>query len=380
MTQVEEKKIEISAEDKILLARIRMGSQYPFWSYLFNFLTVKEQDGLRYKTMATDGRNIFYDKDFINQHSLKQIMFGLMHETGHVALSHISRMCHREKNKWGQAIDFAINDILVQQPKLEGVPGMLHDVKYRGMSAENIYNLLPECDDQTFDLHMEPGEGDGEEGDGASSEADKQLWESRIYGAFQYARKQGKEPAGLNRLFKALTKPDIPWRAILHQFFQQYSRDDYSWAKPARMFLHMGMYLPSCHSQDLGHVYIVVDTSGSISENQGSQFLTEIQCIRNTYPMTMHLITCDAKVHDDITIERYGYVNFKDLKIHGGGGTDFRPAFDYIKEKKDQPTLIVFFTDGFGTHTNKPPSVPTLWAMTKVHEKVPFGRMLYIKE
>ena len=52
-------------------------------------------------------------------------------------------------------------------------------------------------------------------------------------------------------------------------------------------------------------------------------------------------------------------------EVTGGGGTDFRPVFEYIDEHQEiNPDLLIFFTDGYGAYPERAPAYPVLWLLT----------------
>ena len=73
--------------------------------------------------------------------------------------------------------------------------------------------------------------------------------------------------------------------------------------------------------------------------------------------MNVHIIQCDAKAQQDdvITSEEDMKRYMENFKLIGFGGTDFRPAFEYVNElcrKKVFRHLkgLLYFTDGYGTY------------------------------
>jgi len=52
----------------------------------------------------------------------------------------------------------------------------------------------------------------------------------------------------------------------------------------------------------------------------------------------------------------------------GRGGTDFRPAFDWMAQQTKLPDFVVYFTDGAGTAPEQPPAflrdLDILWVLT----------------
>jgi len=108
-------------------------------------------------------------------------------------------------------------------------------------------------------------------------------------------------------------------------------------------------------------IVVAIDTSGSISDEELTQFLSETYSIVKSFPnVRMTLITCDAEVQDVLEVTN----GMPDVEVHGGGGTDFRPVFKWIRENKPNTRLVVYLTDGYG---DAPESVDvkTLWVITE---------------
>lgn len=57
------------------------------------------------------------------------------------------------------------------------------------------------------------------------------------------------------------------------------AKDDYSWARPNRMFVAAGAYLPAMYSENMGPIDVVIDTSGSITQELLNEFGSEIKAI-----------------------------------------------------------------------------------------------------
>ena len=61
----------------------------------------------------------------------------------------------------------------------------------------------------------------------------------------------------------------------------------------------------------------------------------------------------------------------------GGGGTDFRPAFDAVQTWEEPPVCIIYLTDLAGTFPEQDPGIPTLWVTGRSDAReVPFGELL----
>ena len=76
------------------------------------------------------------------------------------------------------------------------------------------------------------------------------------------------------------------------------------------------------------------------------------------------------------------YTNIENIEIKGGGGTDFRPVFEYIKKKNYKPNAILYFTDGCGDYPESS-NIDTLWILDgepPEYYQPPFGYKLYLNE
>jgi predicted metal-dependent peptidase len=85
--------------------------------------------------------------------------------------------------------------------------------------------------------------------------------------------------------------------------------------------------------------------------------MSEMIGISKSYSnVEFHVLTHDTEVHDDIPIYN-GHINkIKQLKIHGGGGTDSRCVYEYIHKKRYSRDikLLICFTDGYTVWPEKP--------------------------
>ena len=102
--------------------------------------------------------------------------------------------------------------------------------------------------------------------------------------------------------------------------------------------------------------------------------------IARNFPIRITLLSVDADIHDKIELRCFADVQ-KITGLRGGGGTDFRPVFDYaVKHRK---RLIIFFTDGFGTFPERPPSIKTIWVVSPngaPSKNFPFGKVIRIND
>ena len=116
---------------------------------------------------------------------------------------------------------------------------------------------------------------------------------------------------------------------------------------------------PGIRIKQYKKIAVIIDTSGSIVEATLEQFFKEIDTIyRNG--ADVHVIECDAAVGNS-----YPYKKNAPIKITGGGGTNYDPAFDYInKNKKMQIDACIYLTDGYAPEPKIKPRCKLLYVVT----------------
>jgi predicted metal-dependent peptidase len=135
----------------------------------------------------------------------------------------------------------------------------------------------------------------------------------------------------------------------------------------------MDMYLPGNVGPETPKIVYAIDTSGSMSEKDLSQAISELEDIRKRFRAKVYFMDCDAQVHGSRWIQPYEALP----KLAGGGGTDFIPVFDHLVANRIKPDYCVFFTDGYGSFPDSKPPFDTLWVMTS-DVKPPFGEVVRV--
>ena len=203
-------------------------------------------------------------------------------------------------------------------------------------------------------------------------------WRAAVTRAAAEAREQGRLPAGIERAISQLADISLDWRQILDRFLAASARDDYSWVAPNRRYLHQGLYLPSLHSRELPDIVVAVDTSGSIFNRELERFAAEISALLEAYETTAHVLYADAKVQHGEVFRRSDLP--LELKPLGGGGTDFRPAFQWVEEQGLRPACLIYLTDLECSCFPEEPEYPVLWAVIgKWRNAPPFGEIVEVR-
>ena len=199
-------------------------------------------------------------------------------------------------------------------------------------------------------------------------------WKSRLASAAQAARQAGKLSQSMMRLVDNLLSPQLPWRALLARYMMNAARDDYSFQRTSRRGAGNSgdALMPRLYSQSV-NVIVVMDTSGSIMHDELQAFLSEIDALKAQVRASVTLHACDDKL-DASGPWHYAMWEAMTLpaEISGGGGTDFRPVFDWIVNDQLTPDLLVYFTDAEGSFPEREPAYPVVW-LVKGKAATPFG-------
>jgi predicted metal-dependent peptidase len=79
-------------------------------------------------------------------------------------------------------------------------------------------------------------------------------------------------------------------------------------------------------------------------------------------------------------VDRFARGESVEFNLVGLGGTDFRPAFDYVEAEQLNPACLIYLTDGEGVFPDEPSDYPTLWAITSPGMTAPWGETVTIHE
>ena len=177
--------------------------------------------------------------------------------------------------------------------------------------------------------------------------------------ALRSAKVCGHDPLGIERPLTENRQSQQDWRAILRDFVAATAPCDYRWTPPNRRYIASGLYLPSVERRGLGEIVIAVDTSGSIGKVELEQFAGEISAIsEEAQPEAIHVVYCDAAVQSSQEFTASEPVR---LEPKGGGGTDFRPVFQWVAENDIDPVSLIYLTDLCCDSFPEPPNCPVLW-------------------
>jgi len=354
--------------EKLTTARIGLLLKAPFFGNLATRLELVNADSWC-GTAATDGRKFYYNTEFVGKLKAKEVEFLFGHEVLHNVYDHLGRTGkERDSMLFNCAADYCVNNDLIQFGIGDRINPCLYDAKYKGWSAEEVYDDLYEnaekinvedLIDQLLDDHLDDDSDNDADGDGEEtkskkprlSAAERQAIKDEIREAVLQAAQStgaGNLPAGVSRLIKNMTQPVVDWRELLQQQILSTIKNDYTWMRPSRKSWHIDAVMPGIKPGEQIDVAIAIDTSGSISENDISAFMTEIQGIMEAYDeYKIQVWSFDTEVYNHQEYTSESLEDIGNYKPVGGGGTDFMANYTFMKDNNIQPKKFIMFTDGY---------------------------------
>lgn len=361
---------KLPAKDKLIKSRVSMLLKYPFWGPLAARLKLEEVEWC--KTIATDGRKFYYNKEFIEKLSDGEMIFGFAHELGHIIFDHMTRRGDKEAQVWNMAGDYVINNMLIREnvgTVITTVP-ILSDRKYEGKTADEVYEDLMKNAvkiQMTLDEHLEmdgegsegDGDGDGDaEGNGKGKPKFKKLneeekkalrdeWREAVIQAAKNAG-AGNTPGAIQRLVKDITAPVMDLRDLLRIQFSGSVKSDYTWMRPNRKAWHTGAIMPGQIPGEELDIVVALDASGSIDEGMLMDFLGMVQGSLDQFTSyKVRVVTFDTDVYNEDTFTSDDGRSMGEYEVAGGGGTSFECVWQWMKDNEIQPHQLVMFTDGY---------------------------------
>lgn len=376
--------------DSIVKARVSLLFNAPFFGNLAT--RMKLIDASKWcKTAATDGRNFYYNREFIKALTDDELLFLIGHEVLHCVYDHLGRKGSRDHKLWNMANDYIVNYTLVKE-KLGSMPKMgLYSDKYTDeMTSEEVYRLLDQNSAKvqvTLDEHLDmDGKGDDGEGNGGGGNSvtvtvhgdengppqltddDMQSIRNEVRAAVINAAQAvgaGSVPGGVKRLIADFTNPIMDWRTLLEMHIQSSVRDDYTFQQPSKRSWGLNgvarVILPGQNFKDSVDVAVTIDTSGSMTTQMLQDFLSEVKGIMETFDdFKLTLWTFDTRVYNPQVFTQNNIDEIMDYDPQGGGGTLFECNWEFMRDPASagfgdvegiedtiEPKKFVMFTDGY---------------------------------
>lgn len=360
--------------EKISRAKAKLLVDYPFFGTLASKLELVQNDDI--EAFKSDGTTLEYNSDFLNESTLGELEFVFANGAMHASMAYDNRKNNRSSWLWQLSSDYAINDLLVQSG-LERPHQAHYSERFTDLYAEEIYA------DLKADILRDPDELPDNDGDDVNEEnqsestnesnSDKtdsqeqikqeqtlneELFKEFAYSSLEKEQKSSNLPDTIERFFKIDFLSKYDWRDELRDTIDRFIKDDYVQMPPNKKFLSQGIYLPSLTSETFNLV-IAIDSSGSIDDEHLNEFISEINSLMlSVQKYKIDVLVCDFKIRSH---KVFVSGESLEMKIDGGGATDFRPVFEYIDKNIFDVKLLLYFSDKEGIFPEEMPSFEVKW-------------------
>ena len=365
------------------------------------------------ETMATDGESLFFSagqviRVFRNNPAFMNRAY--LHTILHCIFSHLFLKGNRDTKLWNLACDIVVEQTIdgmdkpctrralsfLRQQTYEALKGegrISAAVVYRWLRGKSMEELLTLNHEFYTDDHSLWPDEKNEKAMPVSSAQAKKNWE-KIARQTQMEKKRRKDESqkGESVMLRQLTaqKSRHDYREFLRRFavlreelhIDADSFDMGYYAYGMAMYGNMPLIEPleTRETYKIRDFVIVLDTSYSVSGELVEHFLQETFTILTESDSffvrnKIRIIQCDdsIKTDEEITDEKQIKPLLNKFTLVGGGGTDFRPAFSYVRDLLDKGELknmcgLIYFTDGKGIFPAKCPSYKCAFVSVGAYE------------
>jgi predicted metal-dependent peptidase len=262
----------LTAQDKLIRARVQIQNSNPFFAYMSLYLKFVEDEKLS-QIKTSDGKDTFlagvdaeghfyYNKKSIEELPDNELQGLVIHEILHLAFLHLTRRGTRDHELHNIAADIVCNNIIVNNnyalPKNGIIPYNnsveLKDekgkvfVKIDDINKKTVEQVYDELMKHVkvinvtltkaggkgkgntgfgFDIHIE-GKGGKDLTKEEKKEIEKQ-WLERVADATNSAKMRGTMPAGMELLLGNLHTEKVDWKHILKQYIQSQIPCDFTY-------------------------------------------------------------------------------------------------------------------------------------------------------
>lgn len=357
----------------------------------------------RRRGVATDGFTLYYGPDYLLRlygQGLKEVNRAYLHMIIHCLFAHWDGRKGRKVNLWHLACDIAAESIIdgLLKPCVRRPPSMFRREWYqrlrhqgvRVMNAESIYQKMEamELTEKQIERLLAEFVVDGhdlweqEQPNRQMIRRQKQWRDNRERMQTELesfgAKEESEASRDLLEQVQVENRERIDYRRFLKKFavvkeelfVDPDSFDPVFYTFGLELYGNMPLVEP-LETKEVDKVedfVIVIDTSMSCSGELVLRFLEETCSILSSsesffHEVNIHILQCDEKVQSDVKItnreEMKAYM--ENFTIAGQGGTDFRPAFEYVRQMQGRREFqhlkgLIYFTDGKGIYPLQKPN------------------------
>ena len=357
----------------------------PYYGFFLIMLNKMWRKDLPTAGVSKNGINyqLAINEEFWESLSEKHQMGLLKHELLHIAFGHlVSFGSFRNKKLANVAMDMEINQYIDPEYLPDGgidinnYEDLNLDIK---AGCRYYYDKLQQlkdekdkdgtCGNEEMDKLLDnidngdvPDHSTWEEFDDLS-EAEKKLIEKQIQKVLsdakeQTIKKRGNVPGEIEGviIIEEIVKPKFDWRSYVRRFSGTSTK--VFTKKIRRKENRRYDENPGLKIKMKQHMLLAIDTSGSVSDTELTEFMNEIHHIYKA-GVDITIVQCDTSIN---SIEEYKGKN--ELNVKGRGGTEFDPVLDYYNANQKKYTSLVYFTDG-ECYTSVKPKGRILWVLSE---------------
>ncbi|WP_395109849.1 VWA-like domain-containing protein [Actinomadura sp. SCN-SB] len=373
---------------KLLAARYRAATDRPYLASALYSLSVVESSGV--PTMGVDRHwRCYASPEFVDATPVQELAAVWIHEVSHLLRDHHGRADRlpaadqRDRTRVNIAQDCEINDDLIDD-RLPLPEGRM-EPRLFGLDKGKLFEqYLPGIPPQEF--HLDCGSGahgvpsPWESGDPGAPKVSpveaESLRRATAEAVRAHERARGTVPSGWRRWAEEVLEPTVDWRRMLAGAVREAvawagGAVDYTYQRPSRRTAAMrGVVLPTLR-RPLPRVAIVVDTSGSMGEDDLAAAMAEVTGVLREVGVRgnrVSVLACDADVHAVSRVTKS-----EQVELGGGGGTDMRVGIDRALKGGDRPNVIIVLTDGYTPWPEEPVTCRVIAALVGTQPPDPPG-------
>lgn len=387
-----------------------------FFSYEFlSMMTRVASDSV--STMGVGVKNsqlmLYYNVDFVNKLSKRELAGVLVHEVLHVALHHVTKFLPqdpKDHQRWNVAFDLAINCLIPPNayrclPEGALLPGEgLFKKLDKYKAAEYYYQAIkkdPDLDEAVQQMSSGlPGEGEPKGSSGRAADGDKREGSSEggqngplddhsgwggdvlLDGVIRdkverIARTQAWGSGWGQTEIAIITEAQrskIPWQSYLRHELGKIKR--FSKKSDIRRN-NRRLPRPFCGKRTVGvdPKLVAVDTSGStFSKEIQADFFAEVAALAKVQPVD--IVFFGDRLESEVTTFKNVYQDYRPV---GGGGTDFKCIYDLAEEKGY--SSVILLTDGYAEVLEEPSIKNLIICLTPDGRwSAPYGTVIQMEE
>lgn len=354
--------------------------------------------------IASDGRMIYFHPGYLAKlyaQDRRMVNRMYLHLVLHCLFHHLTGQKNREKELWDISCDIAVESV-IDQWKTGAVS--LYGTAFRKdiykrlrkdlkvLTAEGIYKRIREWELTEAEIkHI--GEEFVMDSHSFWPAKDQPKMQQEIQNQWQdisekmeldmetFSQEMSADAGDMVRQMQIENRERYDYREFLKKFavlkeeigVDEDSFDYVFYTYGLRMYGNMPLVEPQEWKEvkKVEEFAIVIDTSMSCSGELVKKFLEETYGILKEeetflHKVNIHIIQCDEKIQEDKKIrdEKELKEYMEHLELKGEGGTDFRPAFEYIARLMEEGEFyslkgVLYFTDGQGIYPKKKPPFET---------------------